>query len=358
MENFWEIENVWFDLLLLVAAALAVWVLHHFLFYFLKKGGLFRKNGKMDTLRHHLYYPVLVLLIFIALLVIYPALDGLDGYITDTVHHVISIVGIITVAWLLVRLIRAGRIIIMRKYDIKAEDNFEARKAYTQFHIIENILVFLVIIVSVGIILMTFDPIRKIGLSLLTSAGIAGIILGFAAQKLIATILAGVQIAFTQPIRIDDVVIVEGEWGRIEEINLTYVVVLIWDQRRLVVPTTYFIENAFQNWTRTSSEILGTVFIYTDYDVPVDALRKELKRLVKSNEKWDKRVCVLQVTDVKERTVELRALVSAADAGETFDLRVFVREKLVEFLKENYPNSLPRTRVRMEEESAGVMSDE
>jgi small-conductance mechanosensitive channel len=193
--------------------------------------------------------------------------------------------------------------------------------------------------------LMVFQSVRQFGTAMIASAGVAGIIIGFAAQKSLATFLAGLQIAMTQPIRIDDVVIVEGEWGRIEEITLTYVVVCIWDLRRLVVPITYFIEKPFQNWTRTSSDILGTVFLQVDYDVPVEAVRAELTRILEASTLWDRKVNVLQVTESRERTLELRALASASDAGRSFDLRCEVREKLVAFIQKNYPGSLPRVRV-------------
>ena len=194
---------------------------------------------------------------------------------------------------------------------------------------------------------MTFSEIRKIGVSIIASAGVTGIILGFAAQKIIGGVLAGIQIAITQPIRLDDVVVVENEWGRIEEINLTYVVVRIWDQRRLVLPTTYFIEKPFQNWTKTSSEILGTVFIYTDYTVPLDEIRVELTRLLQNCKYWDGKVNVLQVTNSTEKTVEIRALVSAVDSSTAWDLRVFIRENLIKFLQEKYPDSLPKSRVHI-----------
>jgi small-conductance mechanosensitive channel len=168
--------------------------------------------------------------------------------------------------------------------------------------------------------------------------------LGFAAQRSIATLLAGFQIALTQPIRVDDVVIVENEWGRIEEITLTYVVVRIWDLRRLILPITYFIEKPFQNWTRSSAEILGTVFLHVDYSVPVNELRGELTRILHSSSLWDGKVNVLQVTDSKEHTLEIRALASAANASLAWDLRCEIRERLVEFLQRNYPGSLPRIR--------------
>jgi small-conductance mechanosensitive channel len=243
---------------------------------------------------------------------------------------------------------------MLRRYDVSTQDNLKARKVYTQFMILENIIIFIIILLAVGIALMSFDSIRSIGLSLLTSAGIAGIIIGLAAQKAIGTLLAGIQIAITQPIRLDDVVIVDGEWGRIEEITLTYVVVKIWDQRRLVVPSTFFIENTFQNWTRNSSEIMGTVFIYTDYQVSFEALREELSKLLKESQHWDGKVNVLQVTDTTEKTVQIRALMSARDSGTAWELRVYVREKLLEFLQKNYPESLPRTRISIEKDETST----
>lgn len=195
--------------------------------------------------------------------------------------------------------------------------------------------------------MLTFENVRRLGAGLLTSAGIAGIIIGFAAQRSLANLLAGFQIAFTQPIRIDDVLIVENEWGKVEEITLTYVVVRIWDQRRLVLPIHYFIETPFQNWTRTTSELIGTVFIYTDYTLPLEPLREELNRILESSPLWDKRVSVLQVTNATERTMELRALVSARNAPDAWDLRCYVREKMIEFVKANYPECLPKTRASL-----------
>jgi small-conductance mechanosensitive channel len=198
--------------------------------------------------------------------------------------------------------------------------------------------------VTLATALMTFEKVRQLGTTLLASAGIAGIIIGIAAQRSIAALIAGVQMALTQPIRVDDVVIVENEWGRIEEITLTYVVVRIWDLRRLIVPTTYFLEKPFQNWTRVSTDLLGTVFLYVDYTVPVEEVRAELKRLAENSELWDGQVCVLQVTDTTEHAMQLRVLVSASDASNAWTLRCEVREKLVEFIQKNYPRSLPRLR--------------
>jgi len=190
---------------------------------------------------------------------------------------------------------------------------------------------------------------RKIGTGLLTGVGIGGIIIGFAAQKSLGNLLAGFQIAFTQPIRIDDVVIVEGEWGRIEEITLTYVVVSIWDQRRMILPITYFIEKPFQNWTRVSAELLGTVFLYLDYTIPIQPLRDELSRLLTNHPLWDKRVNVVQVTDNKENLIEVRLLMSARNSGKAFDLRCDVREQMIAFIRTNYPDSLPKNRIEFKQ---------
>jgi hypothetical protein len=214
---------------------------------------------------------------------------------------------------------------------------------------LERIVIFVVVILAIGLALMTFDEIREIGISVFASAGVAGIIIGFSAQKLISTILAGIQIAIAQPIKLDDVVIVEGEWGRIEEITLTYVVVKIWDKRRLILPTPYFIEKPFQNWTKSSTDILGTVFLHMDYRVPFDELRAELTAILKSTDLWDGEANNIQITDSKAGFVEVRALLSAKDASDVWDLRVLVREKLITFLQKNYPDSIAHNRVMLTE---------
>lgn len=233
---------------------------------------------------------------------------------------------------------------VYRHYDLKKADNLRERKVRTQLQFIRKLVVTIIIVLTVCAVLLSFEGLRKIGAGLLTGVGLGGIIIGFAAQKSLGNLLAGFQIAFTQPIRIDDVLVVEGEWGRVEEITLTYVVLNIWDQRRLVLPINYFIEKPFQNWTRNQSAILGTAFIYLDYTTPVAALRQELERLLNANELWDKRAMALQVTDIKERTMEVRMLMSAANSGQAFDLRCYVRENMLKFVNENYPECLPKTR--------------
>jgi len=256
---------------------------------------------------------------------------------------------ILAMTWLIIAVLKIVKQIIIKNYDVGEADNLKARKIYTQFTILERIVIFIVIILALGLALMSFKEIREIGISIFASAGVAGIIIGFSAQKFIGTLLAGIQIAIAQPIKLDDVVIVEGEWGRIEEITLTYVVVRIWDKRRLIVPTPYFIDQPFQNWTKSSADILGTVFLYVDYMVSFDNLREELTRILQNTELWDGEVNILQVTDSKPTHVEVRALMSAKDSSTAWDLRVHVREKLIDYLQKNYPESIARTRIMLQQ---------
>ncbi|HLW34226.1 MAG TPA: mechanosensitive ion channel domain-containing protein [Chthoniobacterales bacterium] len=251
---------------------------------------------------------------------------------------------IIAFSFLVIRGVNAVQTALMSRHRLDVPDNVSARRIYTQVSVIRKIIVTTVVIIATGSILMMFDPVRQFGTSILASAGIAGIVIGFAAQKTLGNVLAGIQIALTQPLLIDDIVVVEGEFGQIEEITLTYVTVRTWDLRRLILPITYFVEKPFQNWSRVSTELLGTVILYLDYQAPMGELRKELKHLVENNPKWDRRVCGLQVTDAKEHTIEVRALVSGVDAGKLGDLRAEVREGLINFLVRNYPESLPRSR--------------
>jgi small-conductance mechanosensitive channel len=261
--------------------------------------------------------------------------------------HAISLLLIFSIAWFARRSVSMLQSMLMERYPLEVEDNLDARRIMTQFRIASRIVTILIVVVAVATMLLTFDQVRELGVSLLASAGVAGIAIGLAAQNSLGMLLAGVQLAFSQPIRIDDVVIVEGEWGRIEEITLTYVVVAIWDQRRLIVPVTYFLETPFQNWTYSSAEILGTVYIYTDYTVPIEQVRSELKSILDNSPLWDGRAWSLIVTNATEKTVELRALVSAEDSSKQWDLRCLVRERLLTFLQQKYPESLPRLRLEM-----------
>ncbi|MBO2007818.1 mechanosensitive ion channel family protein [Hymenobacter negativus] len=265
----------------------------------------------------------------------------------EVLRRFVEFVLILSFAWGLIKTLDVLQDLVQLRYQVGSPDNLRARKLLTQLQFLKKLAASLIGFVAVGLVLMSFETVRRLGTGLLTSAGIASVIVGFAAQRSISNLLAGFQIAFTQPIRIDDVLVVEGEWGRVEEITFTYVVLSIWDERRLVLPLNYFIEKPFQNWTRTSARLTGAVFFQTDYTVPIEALRTELRRLLEASPLWDQRVCVLQVTDSKERTLELRALVSAANASALWDLRCLVREGLVVFLQREFPESLPRTRAEV-----------
>jgi small-conductance mechanosensitive channel len=286
--------------------------------------------------------PVLAIIFALPLL-------GLPEEYELIVSRASSILIIGTIAWVLIQGLNTGERFVLRRYDITQADNLAARRMFTQVLVVKKTILVLIIVFTVASILMLFEEMRRLGTSILASAGVLGIILGFAAQRTIANVFAGLQLALTQPIRIDDVVIVENEWGRIEEITLTYVVVRIWDLRRLVVPISYFIEKPFQNWTRTSADILGTVLFYTDYTIPVEAVREEFKRIVERSQKWDRKVAVLQVTNATEQTLELRALISAKDAGSAWDLRCEVRENLIAFIQKTFPESLPKMRALLHE---------
>jgi small-conductance mechanosensitive channel len=203
---------------------------------------------------------------------------------------------------------------------------------------------------------MLFQEVRQFGTSILASAGVVGIVLGFAAQKTISNLFAGFQIAMTQPIRLDDVVIVEGEWGRVEEITLTYVIIHIWDDRRLVVPLGYFIEKPFQNWTRATAQLLGSVFVWVDYTLPLDEIRKALKEIIEPNPLWDKRFWNLQVTDATEKTMQIRVLATSADSSKDWDLRCDIREKLIAYIQKHHPQSLPQFRTQISGDKPELLS--
>ncbi|MFV8226030.1 mechanosensitive ion channel family protein [Christiangramia aquimixticola] len=339
------------NLTLILSAIVILVITFSIAFYIIKRLGKNPRNLLPIDFANRIKVPLLV---FLASILAQFALIARVFHFeaTYTILGHLSVIGIIfSIAWFLIVFFKVFKKRMLKKYDVGSEDNLKARKVYTQYMILENIIIFIIVVLALGIALMSFESIRSVGVSVLTSAGIAGIIIGLAAQKAIATLLAGIQIAITQPIRVDDVVIVEGEWGWIEEINLTYIVVRIWDKRRLVVPTTYFIEKTFQNWTRNSADILGTIFIYADYGLPINAVREELTRLLNSTNLWDGNVNVLQVTNTSEKTVELRALVSARNSPTAWDLRVFLREKLLQFIQEKYPEHLPKSRVSIEKDS-------
>ncbi|MCG6880412.1 MAG: mechanosensitive ion channel family protein [Deltaproteobacteria bacterium] len=331
-----------------LVGAMILGLLIHFLLF--KIGRILARrteSGVDDAFITHCRAPMRVLLPLLFLNFAFP-LTILSPGVLLFLKQIVSFMLTGTLSWLIIKLIYVFEDFILSRHNIDAADNLKARQIKTQLQILKKMAAIVVGILALGIILMSFDKVRQLGTSILASAGIASIIVGLAARQSIATLLAGVQIAITQPIRYDDVVIVEGEWGRIEEITLTYVVIRIWDLRRLIIPITYFLEKPFENWTRTSADLLGTVFLYVDYTVPVQTVREELQRILNSTEKWDGRTWGLQVTNTTQNTVELRALMSAADSSRAWELRCMVREKLIEFIQKNYPNALPRVRAEMD----------
>jgi small-conductance mechanosensitive channel len=256
---------------------------------------------------------------------------------------------ILSFGYTLTGLVKVFEDYVFHAYDLKKEDNLRERKMRTQLQFVRKLTISMIVVLTLCAVLLSFDNLRKIGAGLLTGVGVGGIIVGFAAQRSLSNFLAGMQIAFTQPIRIDDVLVVEGEWGRVEEITLTYVVLAIWDERKLILPINYFIEKPFQNWTRTGSAILGTVFLYLDYNAPVDAIRAEFERLLEGHPLWDKRVKVVHVTNITEHTMEIRLLVSSRSSGKAFDLRCFLREKMMLFINEQHRYCLPNTRAEVKD---------
>lgn len=282
----------------------------------------------------------------IAVLAVAPGLP-LPKVGMSAIEHITGLGLIAAIGWLAVLFVEVLSDVLAGRYRVDVADNLLARRMQTQFQMLHRIAVILVIIITVSLMLMTFPAIKHIGMSILASAGLASLVVGMAMKGTLSNLIAGVQIAFSQPFRIEDAVVVEGEWGWIEEIGTMYVVVRIWDLRRLVLPLSYFLDHPFQNWTRTSADLLGSVMLYTDYSVPVDAVREELKRICASTPLWKGDVCAIQVTDASEKTVQLRALVDARNSSEAWDLRCLVREKLIEFLQKNYPDSLPRDRAEL-----------
>ncbi|MEJ2587767.1 MAG: mechanosensitive ion channel family protein [Deltaproteobacteria bacterium] len=286
-----------------------------------------------------LFIPVFILLLL---------LKDADAYLSESVirhaSQLLRVLLIIAVAWFLVKMTDVVGSLVISRYDIHVDDNLRARKVYTQIQMAKKIIAMVVGILALAAVLMSFKTSRQLGAGILASAGVMGIIIGFAAQRTLANLMAGIQLAITQPIRIDDVVVVEGEWGRIEEIALTYVVVRIWDLRRLILPISYFMEKPFQNWTRVSSQILGTVYLHVDFRVPIPAVRNALQKILEASEYWDGQTCRLHTTEAGDRVVQLRALMSAADSSSAWELRCEVREKLIEFIRKNYPESLPMFR--------------
>lgn len=338
-----EASNIVVTLAVAAAAVVVAYVLGTIVSIVVRRAG--RRNEFVRDVSHRMRRPLRAVLIVLALLVaLRVTTSDADGW-TAGAEHVLLIVGIGVGAWFVGALAFVVEDSVLKQFRTDVVDNRHARRIRTQIVVVRRVTVALVVICAIAAMLFTFPAARTAGTSLLASAGLISVVAGLAAQTTLANVFAGMQIAFTDAIRVDDVVVVEGEWGRIEEITMTYVVVHLWDDRRLIMPGTYFTTTPFQNWTRRAAELLGTVEIDLDWDVPVPAMRAELKRLLEASPLWDKRVGILQVTDATNGYVRMRALASAADAGTLFDLRCYVREGLVDWLQRVAPQGMPHTRL-------------
>jgi small-conductance mechanosensitive channel len=335
---------------LLVGAAVAAWLLHAAILALARRLSGERRPYLRSVLGAT-KNPTRVALLLVALAI---ALSTAPlGLATKGIlARLLGLATICLLGWVAAAALHVASDLYLRRFRLDVEDNLLARKHVTQVRVLVRVLDVVIAVVTVGFALMTFEAVRHYGVTLFASAGVAGIVAGLAARPLLTNFLAGVQIAVAQPIRIDDTVIVENESGRIEEITFNYVVVRLWDLRRLIVPLGYFIEKPFQNWTRTDNELIGTVFLYVDHTTPVEAVRAKLAEIVAQSKLWNGKVASLQVSDCRETTIELRALVSANNASALWDLRCEVREKLIDFLQREHPAALPRRRYEAADSAA------
>ncbi|WP_348267587.1 mechanosensitive ion channel [Edaphobacter paludis] len=347
-------HHAWFFAIFFFCAALVLANLVHYVVFRILKRKEVQMSGMGWGLQQHLGHPARAIFFLTCLLLALP-LVPLPRDLEQIIHQGFIMAMVAALGWFVVGCIYVLQTILLRKYDLSAADNVRARRIHTQFQVFRRMLITFVIVIDIGALLWTFnDPrIWHYGSGLLASAGIATLVLATAAKSTASNFLAGIQIALTEPIRIDDVVVVAGEWGKIEEITSAYVVVRIWDLRRLIVPLTYFIENSFANWTRESADILGTAFLYVDYSIPVEELRAQLDLIVHPSPLWDKKVCGLQVTNLSEHTMEIRCLMSSSNSSASFDLRCLVREKMTAWIQQNYPNAFPTTRFAALPDRAG-----
>jgi small-conductance mechanosensitive channel len=345
------------SLAVLATAALGGFVAHVLIFKALGRVAQRLRHPLVDALVVEARRPARALCPLLGVELVLPAVTLPRGLLS-VLEHAVDLALIAAGAWLVIRGIDVVASRASVGYGPGAATEAKARRINTQYHIVRRILVVLVVVLAVSLMLLTFDKVRAVGASILASAGIAALIGGLAVRPLITNLLAGIQIALTEPIELEDVVIVEGEWGWVEEITFTYVVVRTWDLRRLIVPISTFTEKPVQNWSRGSAALLGAVVLYVDYTTPVPALRDELQRILHGNPWWDGCVSALQVTDATERALELRAIVSAPDADALGNLRADVRERLVDFLQRRHPGCLPRLRAEVDRPQEGDRSQE
>ncbi len=338
---FWAPDWAFGVVLLAIAAIVAL--IAHLIISKVFRRAFAERHSLLRSIFERVAGPLRLALVAFALAAVLPS-TPFNPMVIDTLGRILLITFIGLAGWMAHIAMETASGLYLARFQSDSTDNLLARKHVTQVRILKRAAHTLIVMVTVGAALMTFEPVRQYGVSLFASAGVAGLVVGLAARPVLTNLLAGIQIATTQPIRIDDQVVVENENGRIEEITSTYVVIRLWDLRRLIVPLSYFIEKPFQNWTRDSTNLIGTVLLHVDFTAPIERIRAKAMEIVQGSKLWDGQMVKLQVTDAKENTIELRVLASARSHGDAFDLRCEVREKLIDFLQREHPTALPRTR--------------
>jgi small-conductance mechanosensitive channel len=337
-------DTAWGVLLLAVAAVVAALIVHRIGAAVVWR---FTRNLPVaSAVARRSWRPARFVLPLFALQAVWQAAPDTLRFI-EQVRHGNGLLLIAAITWLALRAIDGVAQGIVNNHSVAVADNLNARRIHTQTRLLARTASFMALIAGLALMLMTFPGARQVGASLLASAGVIGIVAGIAARPVFSNLIAGLQLALAQPLRIDDVLIVQGEWGRVEEITGTYVVLKIWDERRMIIPLQWFIENPFQNWTRNSAQIIGTVFLWVDYRMPLAPLREAAQRACEAAPEWDKRLCLLQVVEAGERSMQLRVLATSANSGQNWDLRCKVREALIDFMQREYPEYLPAFRVEM-----------
>ena len=333
-----------------IGAILFGTLVHRAIRYFLTRFANRNGNAFLRAFVRQTERPAAFTLPLLCVLAVLPIVKLDAGQYKPAILHTVGLCVLAALAWLLVAAIRVYGDVAIARHRFDVEDNLLARQLGTRIDIMNRVLTIDIVVFTVGLMLMTFPPIRAVGTTLLASAGIIGIGAGIAARPLFENLIAGIQLAFTQPIRLDDVVVVQSYWGRVEEIHSTYVVIQVWDLRRLVVPLSWFIENSFENWTRRTANLIGEVYFFADWTLDVEALRAEVPKILERTKLWDGKVQNCQVTDATDRAIQVRVLVSARNSGDLWDLRCFAREGIVAYLRDRQPQALPRLRVPALEE--------
>ncbi|HLU43958.1 MAG TPA: mechanosensitive ion channel domain-containing protein [Natronosporangium sp.] len=324
-------------------ATVAAWVAVTFGYYLLRF--LARRSRSVRDLVQQAYRPTQTTATLAALWVALWATG--TGEWRSVVLHGLLLAIIASTAWLVVALLNVFSSGLLRRLEARTQDSGDARRVRTRLKLVHRVILAVVATLAVGIMLITFDEVRTVGVSLLASAGLVGVVVALAAQSMLGNFFAGLQVAFSDALRLDDVVVVEGHWGTIEEITLRHVVVKIWDERRLILPTSYFANNPFENWTKTDRQLLGVVELDVDWSVPLEEMRAELKRICEHSELWDRRLCKMEVTDATGGLIRVRAVASAANSSAQWGLRCLIREGLVTWLQRHHPEALPRTRAEI-----------